>query len=172
MRKSGVILEQVPAAGTSVAAGTTVTVTVSKGSRMVTVPELIGSSEAKAISSLKSGGLTYVIKTQVVSQTQKTGVVLSCSPVAGTEVKEGSQITVTISVHAAVTQTVMPNVVGMTKENAITTLYKKNLTLVSVTEAYSATVEKGKVIAQSIPADTTVNLDETIILTISMGIQG
>ena len=170
--ETGVILEQVPAAGTSVAAGTTVTVTVSKGSRMVAVPELIGSSEAKAISTLKSSGLTYVIKTKVVSQTQKTGVVLSCSPVAGTEVKEGSQITFTIGVHAAATQTVMPNVIGMTKENAITTLYKKNLTLVSVTEAYSATVEKGKVIAQSIPADTTVGLEETIILTISMGIQG
>jgi eukaryotic-like serine/threonine-protein kinase len=106
-----------PAAGTNVETGSPVKLLISQGSNKVEVPSLTGLKSEQAIARLEAAGLTAVPQqrddpgappNQVVGQT----------PTAGTEVKHGSQVTIFVSSGA----TQIPNVVGMTKQEAVAAL--------------------------------------------------
>ena len=95
----GYVISCDPAEGTSVAAGSTVTLTVSKGeddSKKVQVPSVIGWSKEDAESTLDSMGLSYKEK-ESEDKTQVDGVVLAVSPDVGTSVDSGSTVTLTIN---------------------------------------------------------------------------
>ena len=77
----------VPAAGTSAAVGTTVTVNVSKGPELVPVPQLSGLSEQAAAAKLQSVGLTEGNRYGPPGRP-----VFSSDPVAGTNVKKGTAV--------------------------------------------------------------------------------
>ena len=62
----------------------------------VNVPDLVGDAEAIAISSLQSVGLVAQ-KSESFSCDVSAGLVISTTPVAGTEVKEGSSVTYVLS---------------------------------------------------------------------------
>ena len=53
---TGEVMGQSISAGTSVAAGTTITLTISLGAQNVPVPNVVGLGEAKATSTLKNAG--------------------------------------------------------------------------------------------------------------------
>ncbi len=166
--EEGIILEQTPSSGESVVSGSQVTLVISKGARSIAVPELTGKTEAQAIAALKNAGLTYVRKTEVGNVSVDEGIVLRCEPSEGTELPEGAEVILYVNVRAAVTEAIMPNLIGSTKESAVTALYKKGITSVSLNEIFSDAAA-GVVIAQSVPADEVVSLSETIVLTISKG---
>ncbi len=167
--ESGIVLEQSPSSGESVVSGSEITLVISKGGRNIAVPDLAGKTESQAIAALKNSGLTYVRKTEVGNVTVDEGIVLRCEPSEGTEVTEGTSVTIYVNVRAAVTEAIMPNLINSDKETAITALYKKGLTSVSINEVFSDTVPEGKVISQSVPADSVVSLSETITITVSKG---
>lgn len=167
--ESGVVLEQSPTSGSSVVSGSEITLVISKGGKSIAVPDLTGKTESQAIAALKNAGLTYVRKTEVGNVSVDEGIVLRCEPTEGTEVTEGTGITLYVNVRAAVTEAIMPQLVGYDKETAVTALYKKGLTSVSINEVYSDTVPVGQVISQSVPADSIVPLSETITIAVSKG---
>lgn len=169
--ESGIVLEQSPSSGESVVSGSEITLVISKGGRNIDVPDLAGKTESQAIAALKNSGLTYVRKTEVGNVTVDEGIVLRCEPAEGTEVTEGTTVTIYVNVRAAVTEAIMPNLINSDKETAITALYKKGLTSVSINEVFSDTVPEGKVISQSAPADSVVPLSETITITVSKGME-
>ncbi len=167
--ESGIVLEQSPTYGESVVSGSEITLVISKGGRNIQIPELSGKTESQAIAALKNAGLTYARKTEVGNVALDEGVVLRCEPSEGTEVTEGATVTIYVNVRAAITEAIMPKLVGSAKETAITALYKKGLTSVSINEVFSDTVPEGQVISQSVPADSVVPLSETITITVSKG---
>jgi len=100
---AGYVLAQDPAAGAQVDSGSAVNITVSSG--QVTVPNVVGASEAQARSDLAQAGFD----TQVVVLTDATalgGTVLAQSPQAGQTLARGS--VVTISVAASLQPTAEP----------------------------------------------------------------
>ncbi|MBO5247784.1 MAG: Stk1 family PASTA domain-containing Ser/Thr kinase [Clostridia bacterium] len=167
--ESGVVLEQSPSSGSSVVSGSEITLVISKGGKSIAVPDLTGKTEVQAIAALKNAGLTYIRKTEVGNASVDEGIVLRCEPTEGTEVTEGTAITIYVNVRAAVTEAIMPQLVGYDKETAVTALYKKGLTSVSINEVYSDTVPVGQVISQSAPADSIVPLSETVTIAVSKG---
>ncbi len=167
--ENGIVLEQSPAYGESIVSGSEITLVISKGGRSIGVPELAGKTESQAIAALKNSGLTYVRLTEVGNVSVDEGIVLRCDPVAGTEVTEGTTVTIYVNVRAAVTEAIMPELVGSAKETAITALYKKGITNVSINEVYSDSVPVGQVISQSAAADSVVALSETVTITVSKG---
>ncbi|MBQ1272518.1 MAG: PASTA domain-containing protein, partial [Clostridia bacterium] len=169
--ESGVVLEQSPNSGESVVSGSEITLVISKGGRNIAVPELAGKTETQAIAALKNVGLTYFRKAEVGSAAIDEGIVLRCEPAAGTEVTEGTVVTIYVNVQAAVTEAIMPKLLGSTKENAITALYKKGITNVSINEVFSQTVPAGQVMEQSHPADSLVSLSQTVTITVSKGVE-
>ncbi len=167
--EAGIVLEQSPSYGESVVSGSEITLVISKGGRSLAVPDLIGKTEEQAIAALKNSGLTYFRQTEVGNASVDEGIVLRCEPSVGTEVTEGTVVTIYVNVRAAVTEAIMPSLVGATKETAVTALYKKGLTNVSIHEVYSDTVPAGQVISQSEPADHVVPLSQNITVTVSKG---
>ena len=167
--EEGIVLEQSPTYGESVVSGSEITLVISKGGRNIVIPEISGKTENQAIAALKNAGLTYLRKTEVGNVALDEGVVLRCEPAEGTEVTEGTTVTIYVNVRAAITEAIMPNLIGSSKETAITALYKKGLTSVSINEVQKDDVPEGQVISQSVPADSVVSLSETITITVSKG---
>lgn len=88
--EAGVVISQSPSNGT-LYRGDTVTITVSRGPKMVDVPNVIGMSESAAKKALTDAG--FVVKTENALWVV-LGQVYSQSPSGGTQAPEGSTITI------------------------------------------------------------------------------
>lgn len=91
----GVVVTQGPAPGTLVPAGSTVTISISKGPAPVAVPNVVGATSSAAQTSLTNIGLVPVSSTATGTASQ-VGKVISQDPDAGTKVAPGSQVRIVI----------------------------------------------------------------------------
>jgi len=82
-----------PAAGESVAVGSTVSLTVSSGK--VTVPNVLGQNRNEASDALAERGLT--VKTAFAESSETEGTVLKQSVKGGTKVDDGATVTITVA---------------------------------------------------------------------------
>ena len=99
---NGYVLRTEPAVGTSLTAGDTVTLTVSKGPEVVLVemPDLMGRSESEALTLLEAAGLNW--EPVVYEEYDGTpGQVIYQSVEAHTEVEKGITVAFTISIEPA-----------------------------------------------------------------------
>jgi serine/threonine-protein kinase len=99
------VISESPPAGTSQAAGATVTLTVAAAPTTAQVPNVIGQSPASAGNALGSAGFTVAQKTKTVTDSAKNGIVITESPSAGSTQKKGSTVTITIGQYQAPTTT-------------------------------------------------------------------
>jgi serine/threonine-protein kinase len=91
----GGIISQNPSAGTGVAPGTSIDVTLSTGPRQVTVPDVVGKNITTAKRSMLNADLGYT--TRKVRSQRPEGTVVSTSPGAGAKVAPGTSIALTES---------------------------------------------------------------------------
>ncbi len=96
--ESGKVISQSPVGTTSTTPGATVTITVSLGkeTKEVTVPNLVGYTQENAIRELEALGLKYQIRTENSSGVAK-GQVTGQSPSMGEKVDEGTTVTLYVS---------------------------------------------------------------------------
>ncbi|RJQ53266.1 MAG: Stk1 family PASTA domain-containing Ser/Thr kinase [Actinobacteria bacterium] len=85
---AGTVLSQDPSAGTNLPVNSTVSVVVSAGPPMVTMPNVKGKTEAAATNQLEALGLVV----QVDSVPDESTNVVKQSPAAGTKLEEGSTV--------------------------------------------------------------------------------
>ncbi len=106
--------------------------------------------------------------TMVESELYEENTVISTDILAGEDVEVNTTVVLTVS---AGTQAVeVPAVTGLTYEEACNKITGEGLT-VSRLESYSATVEKGKVIAQNPLGGEPIAPGGTVILSVSLGMQ-
>ncbi|MCI2123911.1 MAG: Stk1 family PASTA domain-containing Ser/Thr kinase [Olsenella sp.] len=158
----GHVAEQEPAAGTSAKAGDTITYHLSQGAEQVSVPNVVGDTQADATSALKNEGFSVNVVQSSSSSVDK-GHVISSNPSAGTSADKGSAVTITVSTGPASVS--VPNVVGYDESSAEAALKNAGFD-VSVTTEQSSTVAKGKVIKQSATSATS---GSTITIVVSSG---
>jgi eukaryotic-like serine/threonine-protein kinase len=118
-KPAGQVITQNPKAGEQVVEGTEVVLKVSKGKKTAQVPNVVGMSEADARATLEHAGF-QVQSIDAPSSDTPQGVVFDQSPDSGTEVPDGSTVTITVS--SGPNTTTVPNVVGQEKETAQTNL--------------------------------------------------
>jgi 6-phosphogluconolactonase (cycloisomerase 2 family) len=94
----GKVIGESPAAGTQVAVGSAVNLTVSSGA---TVPNVVGATETAAITAITGAGLTLGTVTFTQSSSVVSGSVISEAPAAGTSVAPGSAVNLTVSSNFA-----------------------------------------------------------------------
>jgi beta-lactam-binding protein with PASTA domain/V8-like Glu-specific endopeptidase len=94
---AGTVISQSPSAGTSVTAGSAVNLVISSGPAPVSVPNLVGLTQAAATSAITGAGLTVGNVTTQTSPTVPAGTVISQSPPPGTSVTSGSAVNVVVS---------------------------------------------------------------------------
>ena len=90
----GTVVAQDPAAGADAADGSTVTINVSKGSALVDVPNVVGTSRSSAESEIESAKL--VPNTVVVPSDQPEGTVVAQNP-AGGQLRQGETVRINVS---------------------------------------------------------------------------
>ena len=149
--------------------GDTILIFVSLGKEIVTarVPDgLIGETYTDAQKILKNNGFEKV-KPQEEASLEEKGTVLRLSVEPGSEIDVTTEIIVYYSSGQVIEQ--MPNVVGLTEEQARQTLDDKGFKKITIQEEYSATVAAGKVIRSNIVEGDRVDVSTTIILTLSKG---
>ncbi len=95
--QKGTVLSTNPASGTKVNQGATVTLTVSSGPANVSVPSLIGLSQAAAGQTLGNAGLNVGNVTSVASPQYAAGLVISSNPGTGSSVSPGSSVDIEVS---------------------------------------------------------------------------
>jgi len=93
----GTVLSTNPASGTTVNQGATVTLTVSSGPANVTVPSLVGLSQAAAGQTLGNAGLNVGNVTSAASTQYAAGLIMSSNPGTGASVSPGSSVDIAVS---------------------------------------------------------------------------
>ena len=93
---AGNVIRTTPAAGSSVAKGATVTITVSSGPTKVRVPYVRGLNEADARAAIEGKGLVAAESFQQVTNPNQDGKVIDQTPAGGTSVEQGSTVNLVI----------------------------------------------------------------------------
>ena len=156
--------------GSVVDVGTSIVLTVSTGQTGVEVPDVIGYSQAEAIARLKQKGFDSIIKVEGTSDDVEKGEVYDQDPEGGTTAPADSTITIYISTGADTDgQVQVPDVTGISVEEAMAILVENNLQLGSTYESETDDPNKvGVVISQSVAADSFVDEETTVDLTVGV----
>lgn len=134
-------------------------------SKTVTVPNVVGMSQAQAEETLKAENLRVEIA-ETFDDKVAPGKVASQTPEAGKTVKENRLVTIYISKGGE--EVTMPNIVGMTQNEAQAQLAKLNLKIGQITEEFSDKPQ-GTILHQSITANGKTTKGTSIDITISKG---
>ena len=163
----GSVISQSIEAGTQVDEGTRITLTISIGPATFDMPNVIGQAKEKAESTLTGKGLVVIVEYQK-NDSVAEGNVISQSVSAGSSVKRGDEVTITISSGRNTVD--VANVVGKFQSDAVSALEKQGFK-VKVLENYDSSVASGKVISQSPQAGTSQLPGTTIVIYVSKGKQ-
>lgn len=174
---AGEILKQSLKKGTKhVPADTTITLTVSSGTSKITLPDFAANQYSRntVLTYAKANGLT-VHFSSAYSDSVDSGIVISQSPAANTEVQKGDTIDVVISrgqdpaAQSSSETVTLPNFVGNYSESAVKDYASQNGLTLNVTSVYSNSVAEGMVVTQSPAAGSKVTDGDTISVTVSKG---
>lgn len=171
--QAGRIVLQSPNSGSYIDEYGTVMLTVSSGRGVQAakdgksiVPYVIWDTKEDAVSKLLQAGLAEPDIEEKNDENVEAGKVISQSVEYGTEVDEGTKITLVISLGPASFD--MPDVTGKDADEAKSALSSKGLS-VTVSYASSNSVGKGKVISQSVESGKSVKKGDSVKLTVSSG---
>jgi len=158
----GLAIETDPPEGDEAEKGSTITLVVSVGPEKVTIPDLRDFSYDSAKQRLEDLGLK--VKKEEADGDAEAGRVLNTDPPEGAEIAVGKTVTVIVSRG----QATVPNVVGMSLDDAKKALEDAGLK-VSSSETPDPTVPAGQVTAQSVSSGQRVPRGTTVDLKVSSG---
>jgi eukaryotic-like serine/threonine-protein kinase len=90
------VIAQSPDAGTYQPPGSTITLSVSKGPKTSTVPDVTSLAQSDAIAQLKASGFEVRVVPQPVTDSDQDGIVQTQDPAGGTEAPPGSTVTIAV----------------------------------------------------------------------------
>ncbi len=149
----GTVLEQSPPPGSREGVGNPVTLIISGGQRVVTVPTVIGMTKVEAQTLLEKEGFDVGDVSEAANEAAR-GSVIATRPAAGTQVGVPSSINLVVSSGA--TTMVMPDLTNQSVDAARQTLTQLGVRTVNVTYDAGATAAKGSVLGQSPVAGATM----------------
>ena len=162
--EKGRVFDQNPNPGNRIQKGDRVTLLVSTGPPKTSVPDVVGMNYGDAVQALNEVNL-QATKHEVFSQ-KPVGKVISQDPPAGEQVVEGTEVVLDVS--RGVKQVAVPSVVGMSEDDATTTLQQAGFE-VSSTDAPSDSTPEGIVSGQSPDGGTQATKGSTVTITVSSG---
>ena len=155
----GIVLRQLPAAGTEVPTGSPAIVVVSSGPRLATVPQVVGMPVGQATSQVSGAG--FRARVARVPGTEPEGTVIAQNPRGGARALRGSVVRLNVSmgpgggtttvVTTATTESeaAVPDTVGQDEVTAQATLEGAGFTVTVVSRPTSDPNQDGIVLRQS-----------------------
>ncbi|MFI3177516.1 MAG: Stk1 family PASTA domain-containing Ser/Thr kinase, partial [Eubacteriales bacterium] len=145
-----------------------VTITVGSGMDGVVLDDVTGLLEAEATAALENEGFV-VVKERDYDDNVTKGNVISQFPSAGDTIERGTEVTIVISEGMEENKVRVPDVLGMTQENAILALEAEGLTYEISMETENSIYAVGTVSYQSYSVGSYVESGSVIRLRISTG---
>ena len=167
MYPEGTIFQQSPAAGRTVKERQTITLRVSRGTEIITLPDVTGYDRDTGKQSLVDLGLSVTTRREV-NDSVAEGTIIRTEPAGGTSVEGGSTVTLYVAKPTRVTTTNVPSVQGLDQSAARSAVNAASL--VPATREVNSDLPAGTVISQQPAAGTQVSLYSVVVLQVSNGI--
>ncbi|MEU3409418.1 Stk1 family PASTA domain-containing Ser/Thr kinase [Streptomyces sp. NPDC006670] len=162
----GTVMDSDPAGGKQIRGNGAVTLTVSRGPELVSVPDLKGRPLEEAKAELTKAGLAPGIVTLAFSQDVAQGSVISTDPAGGQKRAPDSAVALQVSKGRPVQ---VPNVTGQPAEQARAALEALGLKVATAPDQVNSPAPAGAVANQSVAAGTQAAGGDTVTLTLSKG---
>jgi eukaryotic-like serine/threonine-protein kinase len=159
----GLVISTTPVAGARLARGGRVTLLISAGPKLITMPQVTGLQLTAAQAAIKHAGLVPGHVTLVPSATIGAGIVIATHPGAGASWPQPEPVTLTVSAGPPI-----PNFVGQPKQAAEGWAAANGVKLNEVT-AHSSNQPAGTVIRQSPAAGGAFTQGQVITIYFSPG---
>ena len=166
----GKIISQFPAAGERVRQTRDIVVTVSKGPRVITVPDLNNKKlrQVKVILSNKNlelGDIKYKYNDNVAEN-----YIFSQKPEKGEEINVETKIDLIVSKGPMPEMVEVPNIIGLEKNKAIQKIIINDLKVGNINEKMTLRFKAGQVAGQQYETGKSVPKNDKIDLTVSKGL--
>jgi len=159
----GLVINSIPANGSRIARGGRVSLVVSAGPHMISMPQVTGQSLTDAQAAIRHAGLVPGQVKNVTSTTIAAGIVISTDPIAGTSWPQPKPVTIVLSAGPPV-----PNFVGQPRSVAEAWAAANGVKLNEVAAAHSDQ-PAGNVVKQSVAPGSAFTNGEVITIAISPG---
>ena len=166
----GTVFDQTPKAPKTVKENARVTLYVSKGIEVVTIPAIVGDTYGNAVTVLQNLGLV-VYRELDQNGDFEANQITKTDPEVGTSVEAGTIVRIYVNSPATSLSTTVPNVIGQKATDAIASLManglnKGEVTIVKGVQEGHEDIEPGCVVSQSIKGGTRVSMRTTVNLVI------
>jgi len=162
------VVEQEPASGVKVKEGRTINLTISRGKRDTEVPNLLGMQADEAKVKLEQLGLVPAEPEMHYSDVAEPGRIINQSPPPGTLVARGEKILTIVSKGPEIRNLEMPDLEGLSLEEASALTEQLGLRVSRITRIYSATVSDERITSQAPIPGRPVKRGNEVILTLSV----
>jgi len=150
----------------AISLGGTIAVANATRAKDVVIPNLVGKTADEAKQILADNKLNYVEGEPEYNTQYEAGKIIKQDPTEGKSRKENTEVKVVISLGTE--KTIVPKLVGKTKEEAEKVAKDAKINL-EIVEETSKTVEAGYIIKQETEPDTEVNAGDTVKVYVSIG---
>ena len=142
----------------------TIKVIVSLGKEMTVVPKVVGLKMKEAIDELKKAKLVVKTKDEFSDEVEE-GYIIEQQYKENEEIMAGEEILITVS--SGIEQVTVPDFSGKTEEEAKKAIIDAKLKWKSTTKTSDSSKANGVVVSQSITANSVVNKDSEITITVN-----
>jgi serine/threonine-protein kinase len=164
---SGRILDQVPSSDSSVRRGRKVKLVLSRGGRVLTVPDLIGHADRAVAIELRQEGFVPGDEARVPSRDLAPGLVLAQVPPAGTSAVPNARVHRLVSDGPPAAAWVMPDLTGRSRSEAERWIETAGFRRGEVRRVAAAGRRSGTVVAQAPLAGYPVRAREIVEISIA-----
>jgi eukaryotic-like serine/threonine-protein kinase len=166
--RPGRVIGTEPPAGTQVDCQSEVTLLVSKGPNLITLPDALGEQEETARSELERLG--FIVDVDPQNSDEPEGTVIGQDPGPGSELPRGERITLIVSTGAG--SVILPDVVGQPEETAIDTLSGRGAFNIQVIEQETEEKsEDGRVLDQAPGPGTRIRAGDQVTIFVGVFVE-
>ncbi|MBM9461332.1 PASTA domain-containing protein [Nocardioides sp. zg-536] len=134
--------------------------------RYTDTPSVVGLEQAAAVAKLEKAGLQAQVAEEVYSESTAKGVVIGTDPRPGARILPEDSVALTVSLGPE--RYDLPELAGLTLEEAESALGEVKMLVGRVTEQYSETVPKGQVVSSKPSYGTEAALDLPVNTAVSL----
>ena len=164
---AGIVIAQDPPPGEELPPESAVRLEVSNGPGSEQVPDVAGRTPEEAANILGRAGFETSFAEEP-SDAVEEGKVTRTDPPAGSDLAKGETVTVFVSTGSA--SATVPDVVGMSEEQAVATLQQAGFRVVRVSQAVASPANDGRVIDQSPEPGTEAERGATVTITVGQAV--